>query len=47
MERMGDDRPFLKLLQGHPEAFGIFLHEVVIIRVWSWFFAHCNHGEDC
>lgn len=30
-----------------PKAFGIFLHEVIIIRVWSWFFALCNHGEDC
>ena len=50
MERKGDNRPFLKFLQGHqptPEAFGIFLHEVIIIRVWSWFFAHCNHGEGC
>lgn len=49
MERRGTTGLFEKFTGALPisEAFGIFLYEVFIVWVWSWFFAHCNHGEGC
>lgn len=46
MGKERDNRP----LSPHPmrRFWNFFLYEVIIIRVWSWFFSHIiNHGEEC